>query len=421
MAIEQKGPGGVNASYGKRVTENSFDVTKTYDKDLYVSSSGDIVGPDGQPPGLDPSAVAAALYSLPPGTAVVANIVPRTGTLSALSPPNSPAGTAGEIAVATDAQAVVVLSGTAGDAQVLAPWGGYRVKNLNITSTWSTDDLTWPTDAGRLILRYPIAPATSATGDVVLTAGRVIGQSFAVYNSADGAQTYTVPVPGGTLTIGPGEVAVFEWVYSDADGPSVPAWVLRERYVLDNLNNGAVMPAGAAIRDGVMVPMPEAVGTLMVGGGAAFVGSPKHYVIGARNEAMPAYRSITSVTALTSATSATELTLDGAAGNALVNRLFVAPIGWQSMYRIEADVFARAGSSNNWFGRRWALVRVSSAGGITIVATGTDGTDQANGVTAPTALAFSSPTARALTLSVTPANTTATNWAAHITVTAVGV
>lgn len=51
MAIEQKGPGGVNASYGKRVTENSFDVTKTYDQGLYVNSSGGIVGPDGQPVG----------------------------------------------------------------------------------------------------------------------------------------------------------------------------------------------------------------------------------------------------------------------------------------------------------------------------------------------------------------------------------
>lgn len=374
-------------------------------------------------PALDSVSVAAALSSLTPDTAVVANIVPRTGTLSALSPPNSPAGTAGEIAVATDAQAVVVLSGTAGDAQVLAPWGGYQVKSFVIgAGGYSVDDLTWPTDVGRLILHWPTNPVQPPSGPVTLTAGHEIGQSFEVYSRASGNTSFTVPVHGGSLLLKPGELIRLQWQYTNPVGPADPAWVLVDRQIIDPLNLfGSAMPYEAAVRDGTVVLMDTSVGTIAVGGGLYFVSSPRHYAVGTRNEDVPAYRSTASIKASTASTSAAELTLNGGAGNALVNRLFVAPIGWQSMYRIEADVFARAGASNNWFGRRWALVRVSSAGGITIVATGTEGTDQADGVTAPTALAFSSPTARALTLSVTPANTTATNWAAHITVTAVGV
>lgn len=60
MAIEQKGPGGVSASYGKRATENSFDNTKTYDKDLYVNSDNQIVGPSGQVVGGGVVAVSAS-------------------------------------------------------------------------------------------------------------------------------------------------------------------------------------------------------------------------------------------------------------------------------------------------------------------------------------------------------------------------
>lgn len=44
---KQKGPGGVSASYGKRETRAAFDLTKTYDKSLYLNSGGSIIGPDG--------------------------------------------------------------------------------------------------------------------------------------------------------------------------------------------------------------------------------------------------------------------------------------------------------------------------------------------------------------------------------------
>lgn len=42
-----KGPGGVDASYGRRTTVNSFDKTKTYDQGLFVNNDGQIVTPSG--------------------------------------------------------------------------------------------------------------------------------------------------------------------------------------------------------------------------------------------------------------------------------------------------------------------------------------------------------------------------------------
>lgn len=48
MSIENKGPGGVSASFGKRATSNKFDVSKKYDKDLFVDSDRNIVTPGGE-------------------------------------------------------------------------------------------------------------------------------------------------------------------------------------------------------------------------------------------------------------------------------------------------------------------------------------------------------------------------------------
>jgi len=47
MTIENNGPGNVGASYGKRTTTNSFDTSKTYDKDLFVDSDRNVVSPSG--------------------------------------------------------------------------------------------------------------------------------------------------------------------------------------------------------------------------------------------------------------------------------------------------------------------------------------------------------------------------------------
>ena len=49
MAIEQKGPGGVSASYGQRGSFNSFDLKSRYDSEVYVKDGNTLVGPDGQP------------------------------------------------------------------------------------------------------------------------------------------------------------------------------------------------------------------------------------------------------------------------------------------------------------------------------------------------------------------------------------
>lgn len=48
MTIEQKGPGGVSASYGRRTTVNTFDTSKKYDQGLFIDNNQQIVGPSGQ-------------------------------------------------------------------------------------------------------------------------------------------------------------------------------------------------------------------------------------------------------------------------------------------------------------------------------------------------------------------------------------
>lgn len=48
MTVEQKGPGGVSASFGGRKTKSAFDNTKKYDYDLYLRSDGKVIGPDGR-------------------------------------------------------------------------------------------------------------------------------------------------------------------------------------------------------------------------------------------------------------------------------------------------------------------------------------------------------------------------------------
>lgn len=48
MTVEQKGPGGVSASFGQRVTSTKFDISKTFDKDLFIDSDRNIVDPRGK-------------------------------------------------------------------------------------------------------------------------------------------------------------------------------------------------------------------------------------------------------------------------------------------------------------------------------------------------------------------------------------
>lgn len=47
MSIENKGPGGVSNSYGRRTTSNKFDLSKKYDRHVSVDSTGNLVGPNG--------------------------------------------------------------------------------------------------------------------------------------------------------------------------------------------------------------------------------------------------------------------------------------------------------------------------------------------------------------------------------------
>ena len=48
MTIEQKGPGGVSASFGKRTTSNKFDLNSQYDARVYSKDRYTLVGPNGE-------------------------------------------------------------------------------------------------------------------------------------------------------------------------------------------------------------------------------------------------------------------------------------------------------------------------------------------------------------------------------------
>lgn len=51
MSIENKGPGGVSSSYGRRETVNYYDVNTTYDDKVFVDETNTVIGQEGGPAG----------------------------------------------------------------------------------------------------------------------------------------------------------------------------------------------------------------------------------------------------------------------------------------------------------------------------------------------------------------------------------
>lgn len=50
MAIDaNKGPGGIDASYGRRITVNKFDIAQKHDTDVYYRADGQLISPNGDP------------------------------------------------------------------------------------------------------------------------------------------------------------------------------------------------------------------------------------------------------------------------------------------------------------------------------------------------------------------------------------
>lgn len=126
MTIEQKGPGGVSASYGSRDTSNNkFDTGSSYDTGLYVDKeTKQILSPDGEPVGggvvegdlyiVQSNEDRFAALPLNEDDEIIANIGHRRNTLSNLL---SLDGVPGEISIPTDVDGFVVHNGVAGQAK----------------------------------------------------------------------------------------------------------------------------------------------------------------------------------------------------------------------------------------------------------------------------------------------------------------
>lgn len=354
---------------------------------------------------------------------IVANVVPRTGTLSALM---AVSGSLGELASATDVPAVVRLSGAPNGGKMITPFDGVTTVTLTGSSYGAQ---TWPCDCGKLVVAS--AGGTDATTSISTTIsnGYVPGQKLEVYISgALDPATFAIAAANGPIVVSGGQLVTLEWCALMITGN---AWVIRDIVTIDvypgtfaaNMQGsfawfGGIPGAISSRVHGASTTEEDAIGTVVHGDGLT-IGTPYAMVHGVSNlSGKSAYQQLTCVHASTSAASATELTQNGAAGNGRVNRGVLFPVT-SGMYRIEVTIIARAGSTNTWVGTRVIYVRTSTLGAPTIIgSTDTIGTDVAGGVTAPTAITFAAVggSTRAITISVTPANTTATDWAAAVKV-----
>lgn len=120
---DEEGPGGVNASFGRRLPISRFDNTKTYDNRIYIREDGRLIDSDGQGAGtggLDEAVledglakvlIGESVYALLPVDAsgdVIANVGHRKGEYADLI---SLDGVDGEISLPTDRQGFIIHNG----------------------------------------------------------------------------------------------------------------------------------------------------------------------------------------------------------------------------------------------------------------------------------------------------------------------
>lgn len=125
------GPGGVGASYGSRVTVNTFDPTKTYDNQVFADSEGQLFDSSGNPVGGGLSGTVEGdlltvmyggeKYALLPVNvdgSVSANVLLRNGTFASLKALD---GFENEVAVVGDRRGLALFNGVAGEAKFVYP------------------------------------------------------------------------------------------------------------------------------------------------------------------------------------------------------------------------------------------------------------------------------------------------------------
>ena len=280
------------------------------------------------------AAVAAALgIAFDAKGDLILNIVPRTGTLASLLALD---GGAGEIASATDAPALVKLTGNAGEAVALMPFGTVRVQSITAVS-FVFPALTIKPDA-RIVT---INPTNVGSGTATIAAGTFIGQPLRVMMlTGGGGGTLTgLPVDGSTTSISSNQALDLVWTGT--------AWHLENQTTFAGNGLGAF---------GLFLGVATGAGAIAIGQNAQAAGA-KSLAVGPVTAAgigevaiaagTKASRRMIGLQGATTTAASTELTADGAAATA-ANRYKPAASGSvAAVARIKVTVSGKDTAGNN--------------------------------------------------------------------------
>jgi hypothetical protein len=279
-------------------------------------------------------AVAAALgFSFDAQGNIVANIVPRTGTLASLLALD---GGIGELSSATDFPAIVKHDGVAGEAVALMPFGAVRVTPITAV-TFNFGAVSVRPDVRVQVLN----PTNIGSGTLSLGNGYFIGQPLRLYMlTGGGGGTLTgLALTGGTTSLSSNQILDLVW-----NGSS---WTLENSFFMGG--NGflalSVLGAGPAAGDGSLA-IGSGAATAAAAKNATAVGpvqafTPNEVAIGVGSYARKRYNSLSTVT--TSATPKEATTDRNTAAS--TNRInFSTSAG---MYRVKATISAKDGAGAN--------------------------------------------------------------------------
>ena len=340
---------------------------------------------------------------------IQANVVPRTGLFTTL---NILAGSQGELASATDVPAIIQLSGIAGGAIPFHSIGSTYTQTFVHADSGIKTIPSWA--------RRAYIVLDTAAGDIAITlniaAGIYFGQRLEVSTSIAATVGGIITLTNGANLLTGLPTLVGDYTYDFRwDGSK---WTLdsfrsnktsvANQYLLfggkGQLNSG--MAAGPAA---ILSAASQMVFATTLGFFAMNV-NDTGIQIGSRTALIYSELKVT-----TASTSATELTTDGAAASA--GNRFKFALGEASVTRMTITLQGRIGNSGtNVWSNTYELV-FSTDGGFTTVQVGAtvNGTPISGGgsIGTPTvAIAVSS--SFYMTVTVTPAVATSTNWTATI-------
>ena len=340
---------------------------------------------------------------------IQANVVPRTGLFTTL---NILAGSQGELASATDVPAIIQLSGIAGGAIPFHSFGSTYTQTFVHADSGIKTIPSWA--------RRAYIVLDTAAGDIAITlniaAGIYFGQRLEVSTSIAATVGGIITLTNGANLLTGLPTLVGDYTYDFRwDGSK---WTLdsfrsnktsvANQYLLfggkGQLNSG--MAAGPAA---ILSAASQMVFATTLGFFAMNV-NDTGIQIGSRTALIYSELKVT-----TASTSATELTTDGAAASA--GNRFKFALGEASVTRMTITLQGRIGNSGtNVWSNTYELV-FSTDGGFTTVQVGAtvNGTPISGGgsIGTPTvAIAVSS--SFYMTVTVTPAVATSTNWTATI-------